>query len=68
MSTLLGLAGVMIVCIAAVWFFSPRYGAGRGCTGRALEAAMEQEKERKNHQGKDRKPDIPESSSERCNT
>lgn len=43
MSTFLALAVLTVVCIAAVWFFRPRYGSLRGCTGRALQATLEHE-------------------------
>jgi hypothetical protein len=35
------------VCLLVVWLFpKPRYGQMRGCTGRALQAVMEQQKDK----------------------
>ncbi len=45
MKELLALSGIIVLCIAAVWIFRPRYGALRGCTGRALQASLEREQE-----------------------
>lgn len=43
MSLLSGLI-VIAVCLLVVWLFpKPRYGQMRGCTGRALQAVMEEE-------------------------
>lgn len=42
MSLLSGLI-VLGICLLVVWLFpKPRYGQMRGCTGRALQAVMEQ--------------------------
>jgi len=58
MSTLLGLLGVCAVCGVALWVFSPRYGAGRGCTGCALETVMDEEKRRLREQPPETEPDV----------
>lgn len=58
MSTLLGLLGVCVACGVALWVFSPRYGAGRGCTGCALETVMNEEKLRLLEQSSENGPEA----------
>lgn len=46
MSLLSGLISVAI-CLLVVWLFpKPRYGQMRGCTGRALQTVMEEQKDK----------------------
>ena len=47
MASFLALAGVIVLCIVLGRIFRPRYGAGRGCTGRALQTRMDEDASRK---------------------
>ena len=41
MSTFLALSGVTVACCLLMRIFRPRYGAVRGCSGPALEEALQ---------------------------
>ncbi|MCL1915193.1 MAG: hypothetical protein FWG17_00565 [Desulfovibrionaceae bacterium] len=60
MSTLLALGMITVACYILMRVFKPRYGAIRGCSGRALEEAMAMERRQTESAPDLKKADKPE--------